>query len=116
MGEQVGLNKNDSFYDNRLTVAVKTLPMQSKMVLWSIIDTIQSGEVTPRIVYERYSSLCGAVDVKLLEQFKVISLIYELEMLGIVDTKRNKTIKKIKPVVHSNDLKELLFEALSLHE
>ena len=116
MGEQVRLNKNDSFYDNRLTVAVKTLPIQSKMVLWSIIDTTQSGEVTPRTVFEKYSSLCGAMDVKPLEQFKVISLIDELEMLGIVDTKRNKTIKKIKPVIYSNNLKELLIEALSSYE
>ena len=40
----------------------------------------------------------------------------ELEMLGIVDTKRNKTIKKIKPVIYSNNLKELLIEALSSYE
>jgi cell division control protein 6 len=72
---------------DRVVEVVRTLPTQSKLVLFAIItleknavDNINTGEV-----YNVYQRLCGEIDADVLTQRRVTDLISELDMLGIVN-------------------------------
>ena len=72
---------------DRVIEVVRTLPTQSKLVLFSIVtletngvDNINTGEV-----YNVYQRLCEEIDVDMLTQRRVTDLISELDMLGIVN-------------------------------
>jgi cell division control protein 6 len=72
---------------DRVVEVVRTLPTQSKLVLFAIItlekngvDNINTGEV-----YNVYKRLCGEIDADVLTQRRVTDLISELDMLGIVN-------------------------------
>jgi cell division control protein 6 len=71
---------------DRVVEVVRTLPQQSKLVLFAIIllerqdvKTINTGEV-----YNVYKQLCEEIDADVLTQRRVTDLISELDMLGIV--------------------------------
>ena len=66
---------------------VRTLPTQSKLVLFAIllleqhdVHNINTGEV-----YNIYKRLCEEIDADVLTQRRVTDLISELDMLGIVN-------------------------------
>jgi archaeal cell division control protein 6 len=72
---------------DRVVEVVRTLPTQSKLVLFSIIllekngvDNINTGEV-----FNIYKRLCDEIDADVLTQRRVTDLISELDMLGIVN-------------------------------
>ncbi|MFB6361036.1 MAG: Cdc6/Cdc18 family protein, partial [Halobacteriales archaeon] len=72
---------------DRVVEVVRTLPTQSKLVLFSII-TLEEHDV-PNIntgeVYNVYKQLCQDLDADVLTQRRVTDLISELDMLGIVN-------------------------------
>jgi cell division control protein 6 len=72
---------------DRVVEVVRTLPMQSKLVLYAIVlletngvHSINTGEV-----YNIYKRLCEEIDADVLTQRRVTDLISELDMLGIVN-------------------------------
>jgi cell division control protein 6 len=72
---------------DRVVEVVRTLPTQSKAVLYAIIlpekrgsDVVHTGEV-----YNIYKRLCEEVGLDVLTQRRVTDLIDELDMLGIVN-------------------------------
>ncbi|MDZ7701145.1 MAG: orc1/cdc6 family replication initiation protein [Halobacteriales archaeon] len=72
---------------DRVVEVVRTLPTQSKLVLFSIITleehdvrNINTGEV-----FNVYKQLCQDLDADVLTQRRVTDLISELDMLGIVN-------------------------------
>lgn len=72
---------------DRVVEVVRTLPTQSKLVLYAIIllehqdvDNINTGEV-----FNIYKRLCSEIDMDVLTQRRVTDLISELDMLGIVN-------------------------------
>jgi cell division control protein 6 len=72
---------------DRVVEVVRTLPTQSKLVLFAII-TLEEHDV-PNIntgeVYNVYKQLCQDLDADVLTQRRVTDLISELDMLGIVN-------------------------------
>jgi cell division control protein 6 len=73
---------------DRITEVVRTLPTQSKLVLYSIVllDRGTPGkELNTGDVYNVYRRLCRMIDADVLTQRRVTDLISELDMLGIVN-------------------------------
>ncbi len=70
---------------DRVTEIVRTLPVQSKLVLMSAIvgnelyDNLTTGDL-----YHIYKDLCRIAGVNILTQRRVADLISELDMLGII--------------------------------
>jgi cell division control protein 6 len=72
---------------DRVVEVVRTLPTQSKLVLFSII-TLEKNDVhniNTGEVYNVYKQLCDDLDADVLTQRRVTDLISELDMLGIVN-------------------------------
>ncbi|MEF8771684.1 Cdc6/Cdc18 family protein [Halodesulfurarchaeum sp.] len=72
---------------DRVVEVVRTLPTQSKLVLYAIVlhekndvRNINTGEV-----YNIYKRLCTEIEADVLTQRRVTDLISELDMLGIVN-------------------------------
>ena len=72
---------------DRVVEVVRTLPTQSKLVLFSIISLEKNGvhNINTGEVYNVYKQLCEAIDADVLTQRRVTDLISELDMLGIVN-------------------------------
>jgi len=72
---------------DRVVEVVRTLPQQSKLVLFSIIVLEKEGanNINTGEVYNVYKQLCGELDTDTLTQRRVTDLISELDMLGIVN-------------------------------
>ncbi|WP_290815841.1 Cdc6/Cdc18 family protein [Halovivax sp.] len=72
---------------DRVVEVVRTLPTQSKLVLFSIILLEQNGvhSINTGEVYNIYKRLCDEIDADVLTQRRVTDLISELDMLGIVN-------------------------------
>jgi len=72
---------------DRVVEVVRTLPTQSKLVLFSIITLEDNGvrNINTGEVYNVYKQLCGQIDADVLTQRRVTDLISELDMLGIVN-------------------------------
>ena len=66
---------------------VRTLPQQSKIVLFAIILLEKQGvhNINTGEVYNIYKRLCEEIDADVLTQRRVTDLISELDMLGIVN-------------------------------
>jgi cell division control protein 6 len=66
---------------------IKTLPTQSKLVLYSIVLLAERGirKIITGEVYNAYRILCNRAGVETLTQRRVSDLISELDMLGIVN-------------------------------
>ncbi len=65
---------------------VKTLTLQSKIVLMSIIRNTEDGmsTMTTGDVYAKYKIICEATAQSILTQRRIAGLISELDMLGII--------------------------------
>ncbi|XVH32798.1 Cdc6/Cdc18 family protein [Haloferacaceae archaeon DSL9] len=72
---------------DRVVEVVRTLPTQSKMVLFSIILLEKHGvhNINTGEVFNIYKRLCEEIDADVLTQRRVTDLISELDMLGIVN-------------------------------
>jgi cell division control protein 6 len=72
---------------DRVVEVVRTLPTQSKLVLYSIMILRQMGykNVTTGEVYNVYRQLCQKIDMDVLTQRRVTDLMSELDMLGILN-------------------------------
>jgi cell division control protein 6 len=72
---------------NRIVEVVRTLPAQSKVVLYSIIVLARD---TPKMntgeVYNTYKRVCAEINMDALTQRRVTDLISELDMLGVVNS------------------------------
>ena len=67
--------------------ALRTLPIQSKIVVYSIylLEKSEVSEIFTGDVYATYSQLCDLSHVDRLTQRRVSDLINELDMLGIIN-------------------------------
>jgi cell division control protein 6 len=72
---------------DRVVEVVRTLPTQSKLVLFAIISLEQNGvhNINTGEVFNIYKRLCEEINADVLTQRRVTDLISELDMLGIVN-------------------------------
>ena len=72
---------------DRVIEVVRTLPTQSKIVLYAIIALERNGASSANTgeVFNVYKRLCNGIDADILTQRRVSDLISELDMLGIVN-------------------------------
>jgi len=72
---------------DRVVEVVRTLPTQSKLVLFAIILLEKNGvhSINTGEVYNIYKRLCEEIDADVLTQRRVTDLISELDMLGILN-------------------------------
>ncbi len=72
---------------DRVVEVVRTLPQQSKLVLFAIILLEKEGvhSINTGEVFNIYKRLCDEIDADVLTQRRVTDLISELDMLGIVN-------------------------------
>jgi cell division control protein 6 len=72
---------------DRVIEVVRTLPQQSKIVLFAIILLEKQGvhNINTGEVFNIYKRLCEEIDADVLTQRRVTDLISELDMLGIVN-------------------------------
>ena len=73
---------------NRVVEVVRTLPAQSKVVLYSIIalDNESRAKMNTGEVYNTYTRVCSEINMDKLTQRRVTDLISELDMLGVVNS------------------------------
>jgi len=73
---------------NRVVEVVRTLPTQSKLVLYSIIQLHQNGQksATTGEVNRVYEDICKQIDIDILTKRRITDLIMELDLLGIINT------------------------------
>lgn len=71
---------------DRVAEVVRTLPSQSKVVLFGILLEAEAGKsrITTGDAFEAYLMLCRELDVAPLTSRRVTDLISELDMLGII--------------------------------
>ena len=90
-GDSVVAEAHVKFAKNKIEMdiiieAIKTLTIQSKTVLMSIIKNTEDGisTMTTGDVYSTYSSISEVLGTSILTQRRVTDLISELDMLGII--------------------------------
>jgi len=100
---------------DRVEEVIKTLPTQSKLVLYSIVLLEEQGtrNITTSAVYNMYKQLCPLVETDFLTHRRITDLIAELDMLGILHTiviskGRYGRTKEITLSVYSGKLKATL--------
>lgn len=100
---------------DRVEEVIKTLPTQSKLVLYSIVLLVEQGtrNITTSAVYNMYKQLCPLVETDYLTHRRITDLIAELDMLGILHTivvskGRYGRTKEITLSVYSGKLKTTL--------
>jgi len=108
--------------------AVRTLPTQSKALLFGMIVLTESGmrKFTTGEVYAIYRTLCRKLNLDCLTQRRVSDLISELDMLGIINSiviskgryGRTREIKLDVPIepIKQSLLEDYRLEALSIIE
>ena len=96
---------------------IRTLPLQSKIVLLSILFHEQEGrnKLTTGEVYSAYEEIAKEVGVKPLTQRRITDLISELDMLGVINARvksfgRGGRTKEIQSSVPLKDAKNILME------
>jgi cell division control protein 6 len=102
---------------DRVEEVIKTLPTQSKLVLYGIILLEEQGarNITTSAVYNIYKQLCPLVETDFLTHRRITDLIAELDMLGILHTiviskGRYGRTKEITLSVYSGKLKGILLQ------
>jgi cell division control protein 6 len=96
--------------------AIRTLPVQSKLVLMGILLNNERGDskLTTGDLYETYKELCQCTSMAILTQRRITDLISELDMLGIIHARvksfgrggRTKEIEPSVPVVEARNILE----------
>ena len=98
-----------------VTEAVRTLPLQSKLVLMGVVLNEEKGnaKLTTGDLYETYKELCQCTSVAILTQRRVTDLISELDMLGLIHARvksfgRGGRTKEIELSVPNTEAKDIL--------
>ena len=98
-----------------VTEAVRTLPLQSKLVLMGVVLNEEKGnaKLTTGDLYETYKELCQCTSVAILTQRRVTDLISELDMLGLIHARvksfgRGGRTKEIELSVPNTEAKAIL--------
>ncbi|MCW4006622.1 MAG: ORC1-type DNA replication protein [Candidatus Bathyarchaeota archaeon] len=101
---------------NRVVEALKNLTLHSKLVLLSVyhLNKTNSSATTGEI-YDVYNELCNEIGTNLLTQRRLGSLINELDVMGLLNSKvvsmgRYGRTKKIRLEISRSHIKEV-FEA-----
>jgi len=83
--QHVQMAKNKVDLDT-VVEAVKSLPTQSKLILFGILlnEEAGNGKLTTGEVYTTYCDLCRKIGLPRLTQRRITDLISELDMLGLV--------------------------------
>jgi archaeal cell division control protein 6 len=107
----------DKIEQDRVEEVIKTLPTQSKLVLYSVTLLEEQGtrNITTSAVYNMYKQLCPMVETDYLTHRRITDLIAELDMLGILHTivvskGRYGRTKEITLSVHTSKLKGILLQ------
>lgn len=102
---------------DRVEEVIKTLPTQSKLVLYSVMLLEEQGtrNITTSAVYNMYKQLCPLIDTDYLTHRRITDLIAELDMLGILHTTvvskgRYGRTKEITLSVPSSKLRLILLQ------
>ena len=100
---------------DRVYEALKSLPLQSKILLYLISTQRLDNELSTGSLYNSYNILCNEFGIETLTHRRVSSLLSELTMLGIINTQianlgRYGRTKKFKINVPHNTLKEAFAE------
>ncbi|WP_123622209.1 Cdc6/Cdc18 family protein [Halorubrum sp. CSM-61] len=87
VGEKHVRQAQDKIELDRVVEVVRTLPTQSKIVLFAVILLEKNGvhNINTGEVFNIYKRLCEEIDADVLTQRRVTDLISELDMLGIVN-------------------------------
>ena len=104
-----------------ITETVKTLPMQSKAVLFSVYVLASKGQrdIFTGECYNVYSEIAKSLSLDTLTQRRVSDLISELDMLGLINTTviskgRYGRTKKIKLAVSKKQIGVILDDDIRL--
>ncbi len=96
---------------------IKTLPTQSKLVLYSTVLLEEQGtrNITTSAVYSMYKQLCPMIETDYLTHRRITDLIAELDMLGILHTivvskGRYGRTKEITLSIYPGKLKGILLQ------
>jgi len=113
----------DKIEQDRVEEVIKTLPTQSKLVLYSILllEEQAARNITTSTVYGMYKQLCPLVEADSLTHRRITDLIAELDMLGILHTVviskgRYGRTKEISLSVHPPKLKSILLQDYRLKD
>lgn len=113
----------DKIEQDRVEEVIKTLPTQSKLVLYSILllEEQAARNITTSAVYGMYKQLCPLVEVESLTHRRITDLIAELDMLGILHTVviskgRYGRTKEISLSVQPPKLKSILLQDYRLKD
>lgn len=113
---------------DRITEVVRTLPNQSKLIIYAILlldkHNKKDGKtqaITTGEVYEIYKELCKKTRYNCLTQRRIVDLISELDMLGIITARviskgRHGRTTEIRMSSSSKDLLNVLHEDDMLKE
>ncbi|MBU1158263.1 MAG: ORC1-type DNA replication protein [Candidatus Thermoplasmatota archaeon] len=100
-----------------VTEAIRTLPLQSKMILMGVVLSGERGcgKLTTGDLYETYKELSQCTSTAVLTQRRVTDLVSELDMLGLVHARvksfgRGGRTKEIELSVPQHDAKKSLEE------
>ena len=74
---------------DRISQVVRSLPMQSKVVLYAILKLRIAGRMktTTREVFEAYENYASKLDLTVLGRRQVVNLLGEIDKLGLIQTK-----------------------------
>jgi cell division control protein 6 len=104
-----------------ITEAVKTLPMQSKAVLFSVFALANRGkrDIYTGECFNVYAEIAKSLSLDTLTQRRVSDLISELDMLGLINTTviskgRYGRTKKIRLAVSKRQISAILDEDVRL--
>ena len=104
-----------------ITEAVKTLPMQSKAVLFAVYALADKGQndIVTGECFNVYSDIAQTLSLDILTQRRVSDLISELDMLGLINTTviskgRYGRTKKIKLAVSKKQIGTILDDDIRL--
>ncbi len=103
---------------NRISELVKTLPTQSKLLMYSIFQLIEktTSKLETGEIYEKYKDLCNINNTSILTQRRISDLISELDMLGLINARliskgRHGRTREIYSTI-PNDLADKLKEEI----
>jgi cell division control protein 6 len=109
----------DKIEEDRLLIVLRTLPLHSKLVLYStyLLSTIirTSNGASTGDIYDIYTELCNHLKVTPLTQRRVSGLINELDITGILNAKvvslgRYGRTKRVKLGISGKTLKRVYSE------
>ncbi len=102
---------------DHVTEALRTLPMHSKLVLYTIFALTKQGKGRARTgdIYNYYLDVCRYLHVEPLTQRRISGLINELDMLGVVSAHlksrgRHGLSKEVKINVPVSQIRDVLDE------